>query len=294
MSRRSNRYRRGGFLFVLPCLVFITIFLVLPLFFNAAISVTRWKSLSFADIRFTGLSNYVMMLRDGLFLTALKNVLEFGVLTLATQIALGLLMTMLLNSKPPGHSIFEVIYVAPALLSSPVVAYSVMRIMEPNFGPLNSLLGTLGLGALKRIWLGDPSVALFAVLAANVYEWTGFGIIYYRAGLSQLSSELLEASRVDGAGPVKTFFHIIFPLLKNAHFTMVTMGVIGTLKCFDLVYIMTQGGPAGSTEFPMIYLYQRFSLETNYGLASAVAVFVVIIAFLVSIALNTLHRRLEY
>jgi raffinose/stachyose/melibiose transport system permease protein len=258
--------------------------------FNVAISLTRWRSLSFASIRFTGLANYVYMLRDPGFLTAMKNVVVFGTSTLAIQIALGLWMTMLLRDRPVGKGVFELLLVAPAMLSSPVVAYCIMRLLEPNSGLVNTALGALGLGDLKRIWLGDPSVALLGILAANVYQWTGFGIIYYRAGMAQLSSETLDAAKVDGAGPVTTFFRIIFPLLRNTHFTMITMGVIGTLKCFDLVYIMTQGGPAGSTQFPMIYLYQRFSQETNYGLASAVSVFIVATALVASVVLTSLQR----
>lgn len=277
---RKNSY--SAYLYILPCVLFIGVFLFLPIVFNLFAGFTSWKGLDFTKFRLVGLNNYQNLFSDAVFLKSLVHTVIFMVLTLFFQLSIGLLLTILLDKKLPGYRIFETVYFLPVVLSSVIVAYTFNEIYEPNFGALNTILGKIGLGSLEQIWLGNPSTALYCVLAANIYQWTGIGIIYYRAGLSTISNEVYEAADIDGASFWQTLLRITIPLLKNIHLTLILLGTIGTLKFFDLVYIMTKGGPAGATEFPMTYLYKRLSLEANYGLASALAIIIIVIATLIS------------
>lgn len=261
---------------------FVSIFLVFPILFNLASSFTKWKGLRFESAKFVGLKNYSFLFQDTIFINALKNCIIFMVLTIFFQLSLGLLLTVLLDKKLPGSKIFETVYFLPVVLSSVIVGYTFSQIFEPNFGTVNMFLDAVGLGNFKQIWIGDPKLALFAVLVANIYQWTGMGIIYYRAGMANISEDIYEAAKIDGASFWQNLFKITIPLLKNIHLILILLGTIGTLKFFDLVYIMTKGGPAGSTEFPLSYLYTRFIVESNSGLASAAAVVIVILAGILS------------
>lgn len=277
--KKNNRF---AYLYILPSISFVGTFLLFPILFNLVSSFTKWKGLSFESAKFVGFKNYINLFQDSVFIGAIKNCIIFMVLTIFFQLSIGLLLTVLLDKKLPGFKLFETVYFLPVVLSSVIVGYTFSQIFEPNFGTLNTFLGVIGLDSLKRIWIGDPKYALYAVLVANVYQWTGMGIIYYRAGLANISDDIYEAAKIDGANFWQTLFKITVPLLKNIHLILILLGTIGTLKFFDLVYIMTKGGPAGATEFPLTYLYKRFILESNSGLASAVAFVIIILATILS------------
>lgn len=270
------------YFYILPCFLVVAIFLALPVLYNIAISFTSYNGIAWSEINWNGFDNYRALLEDEVFWISIKNTAIFMILTILFQIGISLTMTILLERKLFGSRIFEIIYFVPSILSSVIIAYTFNQIYEPNFGVLNSFLGLIGLDNLQRIWLSDLNLALYCILAANVYQWAGMGIIYYRAGMANIGEELQESAKIDGAGYFQRIRYITLPLLKPAHLTMMLMGTIGTLKFFDLVYVMTQGGPAGRTEFPMTYLYKRFSLEANNGVASALAVLVLILAFIIA------------
>lgn len=272
-----------SYLYILPALFFVGVFLIYPIFFNLISSLTKWSGLDFSSAEFVGMQNYVTLFKDPVFIHDIQNCLFFMVLTLFFQMAIGLILTVLLNLKLTGHRILETIYFFPVVLSSVVIGYTFSQIFEPNFGTLNTFLRAVGLTDWERMWIGDPKYAIYAILIANIYQWAGMGIIYYRAGFANISQDIYDAAQIDGAGFWKTFFRITIPLLKNIHVIILLMGTIGCLKFFDLAYIMTSGGPANATEFPLLYLYRKFMREANSGMASAVAVIIIIMATILSI-----------
>lgn len=272
-----------SFIYVAPALFMVGIFLVYPIIFNLITSFSKWKGLNYKNAVFVGFQNYLYIMKDPIFLNGLKNCLLFMVLTLFFQMSIGLFLTVLLNMKLFGYKLLETVYFFPVVLSSVVVGYSFLNIFEPNFGALNKVLAAIGLQQLQRMWIGETKYALAAILIANVYQWSGMGIIYYRAGIANISLEVYDAAKIDGAGFWRTLFNITIPLLKNTHIIILLMGTIGCLKFFDLAYIMTSGGPANSTEFPLMYLYRKFMRESNSGVASAVAIILIIIATILSI-----------
>lgn len=272
----------AGYLYVLPSVLIVFTFSIFPIVFNVFASLTKWKGFQLDTAEFVGLKNFITLFKDRIFLGSLRNYAFFMVLTIFFQIALGLLFTVLLDRKLPGHKLFETFLFLPVVLSSVVVGYTFSQVFEPNFGTLNRFLATVGLESLQRTWIGDPKYAIYTLLIANVYQWAGMGIIYYRAGMANISHDIYEAATIDGAGFWQTFFRITVPLLKNTHQLLILLGTIGCLKFFDLVYIMTSGGPAGATEFPLTFLYKKFISESNSGVASAVAVVVMFIALILA------------
>ncbi|PZE20028.1 carbohydrate ABC transporter permease [Paenibacillus xerothermodurans] len=283
----------AAYLYIIPSLLFILMFLFLPILYNVLVGFTDLRGVKFEKMSFIGFANYVQLVSDPIFLKSLTNVFVFMLLTLLFQMGLGLLLTVFLANKFRGHRVMELIFFMPVVLSSVVIAHSFNQIYEPNFGGLNRLLDFLGLGDFQRIWLGDQTWALYAILAANIYQWTGMGIIYYRVGLANISQEIYEAAKIDGAGFWQQLIRITTPLLKYSHLTIMLMTTIGTLKFFDLVYIMTGGGPAGSTEFPMTYLYKRLSMEGNNGLGSALATLVVILAIALAVVQTKAFKKVD-
>ncbi len=280
-----KKNKLSAYIYILPAVGFVGIFLIYPIIFNFMSSFTEWRGLDFSTAEFVGMQNYATLVKDPIFRNDLKNCLVFMVLTLFFQMSIGLILTVLLNMKLVGFRLLETVYFFPVVLSSVVVGYTFLQIFEPNFGTLNTFLQSVGLSGLKRMWIGDARYALYTILIANVYQWSGMGIIYYRAGLSNISKDIYDAAKIDGSGFWQSFFRITIPLLKNTHVIILLMGTIGCLKFFDLAYIMTSGGPANSTEFPLLYLYRKFMRELNSGQASAVAIVIIILATILSIGI---------
>lgn len=276
---RKNRF---AYLYIMPCFLLVLAFCIYPIFFNVYSSLHKWKGLTVDSMKYVGSKNFSMIFKDAVFLKSVTNVFAFMILTTFLQMALGLMLTVLLQNKLPGARVLETIYFLPVVLSSVIVGYTFVQVFEPSFGALNSFLDKVGLADWKRMWIGDAKLSFWVLLAANVFQWAGMGIIYYRAGLSSISGDIYEAAKIDGAGFWKTFFRITLPLLKNTHEIMLLLCTIGCLKFFDLPYIVTNGGPAGATTFPLLYLYRRFQ-ENNNGQASAVAVLIVATAIVMAI-----------
>lgn len=280
MKKRITPY-----FYILPAVLLVGIFLIYPIIFNLLSSFTKWKGFNFSKAEFIGIKNYMTLIKDPIFIRDLRNCLLFMVLTIFFQMSIGLVLTVFLNLKLLGYRLMETIYFFPVVLSSVVVGYTFLQIFEPNFGTLNTFLQSVGLAGWKRMWIGDAKYALIAILIANIYQWSGMGIIYYRAGLANISNDLYDTAKIDGAGFWQSFFKITIPLLKNTHVIILLLGTIGCLKFFDLAYIMTSGGPANTTEFPLLYLYRKFMRESNSGLASAAAIVIILLATVLSVGI---------
>ena len=266
MKKRITPY-----FYILPAVLLVGIFLIYPIIFNLLSSFTKWKGFNFSKAEFIGIKNYMTLIKDPIFIRDLRNCLLFMVLTIFFQMSIGLVLTVFLNLKLLGYRLMETIYFFPVVLSSVVVGYTFLQ--------------SVGLAGWKRMWIGDAKYALIAILIANIYQWSGMGIIYYRAGLANISNDLYDAAKIDGAGFWQSFFKITIPLLKNTHVIILLLGTIGCLKFFDLAYIMTSGGPANTTEFPLLYLYRKFMRESNSGLASAAAIVIILLATVVSVGI---------
>jgi raffinose/stachyose/melibiose transport system permease protein len=279
--------------FLLPALAIYTLFVVYPMFDSLSISFTNWDGLSPART-FVGLKNYQHILNDPVATTALQNNLTWTVVTLVVPTILGLLLALGLNRRFPGSTLFRSIFYAPAILPLVGVAALWSWMYDPNVGLINTFLRNVGLGNLAQPWLGQPNLALPSVMAAAVWQGMGFPMVLYLAGLQSIPDEQYEAARVDGAGTVRQFWHITLPWLTETHIIVITLGVIGSFKVFDLIYAMTYGGPGQATQVLASWMYFNTFQYYHAGYGSALAWVIALISLVVTVPyLRVMTRRSE-
>lgn len=288
-----------GFGFLTPILVLMGVFVVYGLYFVVKISFFKWDGVDPETMVFRGLRNYLILFSDATFLLAVLNAFIFLVATVSVQMLLGLLVALLLRPRLFGHRFYKALFYIPVALSTTVIATTFSAFYEPNFGVLNSLFTSplgqfLGLQGLAHSWLGDPSTALGSVIFANIFQWMGAQMIFYIAGLTTISDEIFEAAQIDGAGFWATFRRVVWPSLWPTHTTVIILGMVGAIKTFDIVWLLTQGGPGNATQFPATLLYQAVAqnFQAGYGASISVVMIVLCIALsAVQIAFNQKKRE---
>ncbi|HUX87191.1 MAG TPA: sugar ABC transporter permease [Chloroflexota bacterium] len=273
-ARRSRAIRRHltGWLFIGPAVIVYVAFVVYPLFYSILLSFYQWAGFQPRWGPFVGLQNYGLLARDPIFWKALTNNILFVVLRTPFEVGIALLLALLLNERFPGRLAFRTLIFVPVVLSLIVVGVVFGRIFEPTAGVLNTFLRLIGLGSLALPWLGDAGLALPAVTAVSIWKNVGFSMVILLAGLQSTPPDVLDAARVDGAGAVRTALNVTIPILRPVIAITVALSVISSLKVFDLVYIMTSGGPLYSTEVLTTYLYRVTFVYNQVGVGSSVAV----------------------
>ena len=277
------RWRRGwlGPAMIAPALALFLLYIAWPVLSNLATSFLG-NSESDPTLRFVGLENYEWIATTRSSQLAFRNVLLFAVLTIPVQMALGLLFAVALDGAGRFRTLLRTLLFLPVVLTPVVVGYLYADLLEASNGPLNTMLRSLGLDGLAAPWLGDPALALPVVAAVNVWMWTGFSMAIYQAALTSMDGDVLEAAALDGASRWQTLLRIIVPLLRPAHYALLILGVIGTLKTFDLVYVLTRGGPDYASEVPTTLLLS-FLLSGRDGRAAAIGTVVFLLAMVVTL-----------
>jgi len=271
--KASDDYlRRLPWAFLAPALVIYSVVVVYPMVYSAYLSLFRWDGISPTKV-FVGLDNYVILLtQNDVFWIALKNNAIWLVCALLLPTSIGLGLGILLNSKFRGSHIFRSVFYFPAVLSLAVVGLIWTWIYHPDLGLLNQMLGALGLKALQRNWLSDPQIALYPVIIAATWNAVGLPMLLYLAGLQTIPEELHEAAKVEGAGPIQRFFYITFPLLRETTLVVLAITAINALKAYDIIYAMTNGGPANRTQLLSTWMYFLTYNYNQVGLGTAIAV----------------------
>ena len=273
-SQNSWQSKLRPYLFIAPLVILSGVFIYYCIGFTVATSFTDWDGIS-SEMDFIGLKNYTKLLAPGsVFWTALMNNIIFMVVTVVIQAGLGLLLAVILKERLRGSSFFKAIF-----------------FMHPNVGAINEALRFLHLDFLAQSWLGDPHIALYSICAINIFEWMGFSMIIYYAGLMSISDDIYEAAKIDGCGFWNTLFRITIPNLSGTTNTLILLGIVGSLKTFDIVIQTTGGGPGRSTEFLNTYLYKAGVQQFNGGLSAAIGVMVLIIAVMLSLIQLAFNKR---
>jgi ABC-type sugar transport system permease subunit len=248
---------------------------------------------------FVGLANYAELLRDATFWTAVGNTLIWAGVAPVLDVGVGLLLALCLYAKVPFARFFRVAWFTPALISYVVVAIVWTWIYNYDWGAANELLAWIGLGRLRTAWIGQPATALWALILVDVWKWAGFNMIVCLAALHSLPSEVVEAAELDRCGWIAKLVFIAVPMIRTTLAGLLILGFIGKMKVFDLVWIMTRGGPLWATETVSTYVYKRAfdwnTFDLGYPSALASVWFAVVLAGVM--ALSRVFRpreRLEY
>ena len=287
-SRLSGEWRKRLEIafFVGPALALFAVFVVVPIVQAVRYSVFSWNGLGPLE-NFVGLANYARALQDQVFTDAVLHNLTIVVLSILIQLPLGLGVALLLNREMWGRTGMRIIIFVPYVLAEVVAGVVWFMLLQPN-GPVDAALEAVGLGSLVQVWLGDPDIALYTVMVVLTWKYLGLAVILFLAGLQGVPAELYEAAQIDGASWWQVQRRITIPLLGPTIRTWGFLSMIGSLQLFDMVWILTKGGPANSTVTMAIYLINQGTNRSLYGYASAVAV----LLFVISLVLALTYQRL--
>ena len=256
------------YIFIAPNVVVFAVFMFVPILLAFYISLNEWTLIGTPT--FVGLGNYLDMLEDSEFLRAFYNTVVYTLGTVPTSIALGLVVALGLNRKLPGRTLLRSIFFVPVIISLVAVALIASWIFNDNYGIINAALSAVGIGGVP--WLSSARWAMISLIIATLWIRLGFNMVIYLAALQSIPTELYDAARVDGASGWRRFRHITWPLLGPTTFLLVIINIIYSLHVFDLIYVMTGGGPGFSTTVLVQYIYQMAFTEGQMGYASAIGV----------------------
>jgi multiple sugar transport system permease protein len=274
-----NNKKNTPWLFLLPGLLFFALYVIFPIFQSFNISFYKWDGMGKAE--YVGLKNYQKLLNDRAFEISLWNNLKWLVLYLLA-IPAGLALALFLNQNITGIRFYKSLFFFPFVISQVVVGLVFTWFYDPRFGLLNELLSWVALGPISV--LGDPVLVTYGIILAGLWPQTAYCMILYLTGLNSVDPEQIEAARLDGAKKFKMLWYVIIPQLRPATFIAFVVTIIGALRSFDLISIMTNGGPFGRSRVLSFYMYEKALSEhgfrMGYGAAIAVVLFFIMLVFI--------------
>ena len=263
-------------LLALPLAIFGLI-VAWPLASSFYYSFTNWNGFG-ADYDFVGFDNFAKILSDRLFLNAIINTVIWMAAAIALPSGLGLVLALLIDTRVPGASIFKTVFYLPICLSAVIVGQIWIWIYQPDWGLLNALIETVTQQDTNFAWLAKPGTALYSVIIAWSWQQTGLSMVIFLAGLTAVPSDLLEVSDIEGANTFQRIWHVVLPLLRPATVVVIALSVINSLKGFDILYIMTGGGPFNSSDTLAMHMYNESFKKYLMGYGAAISVVLFLIA----------------
>ncbi|MFD4510214.1 carbohydrate ABC transporter permease [Streptomyces sp. NPDC058464] len=268
--RRYRSYAQSVWWFVLPAAALYAFAVIVPAVQGSLFAFTDWDGVSSAK-HWVGLHQFRSIFDDTNSLTAIKNTLLIAVTVTVVQNAIGLLIALGVNSRIKSRNFLRVLFFAPVVITSIAVGFLWQNLLAPE-GALNQVLKDIGLGGLRQNWLGDPKVAIWAIIAVVIWQFVGYSMVIFLAGLQGIPDEVIEAAAIDGAGPVRRFWYIVRPMLAPAFTINLMLSLIGGFKLFDQVFVMTQGGPGGATDTISTLIYKNAFQLGRFSNGAALAV----------------------
>ena len=293
MSRAARHWarNRAGYLFVLPALLLYALFMIYPFVQSIYFTFIEWNGADPVKT-WVGLDNYRELVRDDLFWKALRHNVTWVIIGTVSPMVIGMLLAMLLWTRPKGFTLFRTVFFMPQVLSSVVIALVWSWVYNPIFGLLNKSLDAVGLESVSRGWLGDPDFALYAVLGAAIWAEIGFVFVVFLAGLQNVSRDLLEAATLDGANIWQRFRNVTIPQMANVINVVTALLLIGGFAVFDIVVAMTpDGGVNNSTEVIATYAYSQAFTLNRVGYASTLSLVMTVITLVASVLFILLRER---
>jgi multiple sugar transport system permease protein/sn-glycerol 3-phosphate transport system permease protein len=288
-GRRGRRIRTvaEAYGLIVPSLIGLVLFLVGPIFGVFVLSLFDWNLIGTPE--FAGLANYRELAGDDEARRALVTTIYFVLLNIPAQTVLALLLAVALNRRLRGGKVLRVLYVLPWMAMPVALGIIWTWVFDPRYGAVNRLLGLVGVSGPE--WLSSTTWALPVLASVNIWQYTGYTMLILLAGLQAIPRQLQDAAEIDGATPLQRFFKITLPLLRPSMFFVLVTNTIGSFQMFDTVFVMTQGGPAGSTNTLNFHIYQQAFRLFRAGYASSLAVVLFALILLVSVVQVLYFRR---
>jgi len=280
--------------FVLPSFLLFALIVILPIFMSGYYSMLNWDGIG--EGKFVGLQNFIDLFRNSSegFGKSIMNSLILAVLSVFVQLPIALILALILASGVKGEGFYRTVFFIPVIISTVVIGQLWMKVYNPSYGLLNTLLNNIGLGSLSRAWLGETKTALIAAFIPSVWQYIGYHMLLMYAAIKTIPDEIYEAARIDGASAFKTALRITIPLIRPIIKVCIIFAIIGSLKVFDLVYILTNGGPVHSSEVPSTLMYNTIFNKYMYGSGSAMAIFIVLECLVFTLIVQKLFKVEEY
>jgi len=273
------------FWLIAPSLLLFLIMVIIPILMSGYYGMTNWRGIGSYD--FVGLANYSKILfHDAIFWRSLFNALLLLAATLLIQHPIALFFSILVTNARRLEKVFRTLFFIPAVISIVVTSKMWVSVFHPNYGMLNKLLDGVGLSAIKQDWLGDPKLAIWCIIVAVMWQGFGYALLLYYAGLRGIPKDLYEAAELDGAGRVNLYTKVVIPLLTPMMRVAVVIAVTACLKQMETIFLMTNGGPANTTQFIGNYLYKTAFSSSLYGYGNAISVIFVIICLIITVVMN--------
>lgn len=288
LARRPDRIRSiYSYWFILPAVLIFAIFFIAPMLTSFYFSMTVWD---FASARFVGLDNYKMFFTEYSLSIGFRNTLIYAFLTSGLKVILAFLVAVFLTGRIRTRNTLRAIVFFPNLVSTVAVGIAFKAILHPTRGILNQLLGLVGIGAVN--WLGDSSIALYSVIATDVWKGLSIATVIYIAGITSISPTYYEAANIDGANRFQQLRYVTIPLTASSRNTIIILSFIGGIRSFDLIWTMTGGGPGFATDVLSSIIYKQYA-QGFYGLSTAGNVIMLIMTALLAFPLQSFLNKRE-
>jgi raffinose/stachyose/melibiose transport system permease protein len=290
---RTARLRFGTtqWLYVLPAVVLVLVFVYFPVIWNVSLSFFSWSAFSTKTI-FVGLDNYAQLGADPIFWGALFNNVAYAVVSVIFQVGGGLVLAAILEEVVIARwrAFFRTVYFIPAVMSLTVVGFLFYFLYEPNFGLVNQGLNTIGLGRYAHAWLGEQGTAIWSIIAMSQWQSTGYVTVLFIVAIQKIPRELYEAAYIDGASKVRAFISVTVPLVRQMTELMLIITISGAFLVFNEVWVMTQGGPNNASHTLGTWLYKSAFFNDQNGYAAAIGTVIFVITLVASVVQLRLNR----
>ena len=281
--------------FMLPAVILFAGIIIIPIIMSFIYSLQDWNGIT--EPKFIGFDNYIELFtsKSAGFPKTTLNALLLAVLSVFIQLPLSLALALMISKGIKGERFFMTVFFIPVLMSTVVIGQLWLKIYNPNYGVLNVLLDRIGLHSLaKTAWLAEPKTVLLAAFLPNLWQYVGYHMLLMYAGIKSVSPDVIEAAKIDGANDWQINTRIIIPLLKPVIKICVIFEVTGSLKTFDLIYVLTRGGPDHASEVPSTLMVNMTFDESRYGYGSAIAVMIIFLCFFFAILIKKGIKTEDY
>ena len=276
--------------FLLPAVLLFVGIIIIPIFCSGYYSLLDWDGITKGT--FVGFENYKTLFtsKTSGFSKSLLHMLMLAFGAAFIQLPLALFLALGIARKIKGENFFVTVFFIPVLLSTVVIGQLWIKIYNPDYGVLNSVLRMLGLDSLCHTWLGEKGTVMWAVFVPIIWQYVGYHILLMYAGIKSINEEIREAAYIDGATYIQTCRYILIPILKPVLRVCLIFAVTGAFKSFDMIYVLTNGGPAHASEVPSTLMFTNIFMKNKYGAGSAIAIFIIVICFATAIAIKKLFK----